>query len=94
MTEAKFRRAEAQLIGESQQRDLAMSMAREVGTGQAAVYHQFELDRTEQAAQAGRMNTSIADAGVKVEFPESRLQETRSQNEEYTHLMLGSISSI
>ena len=51
-----------------------MSLAREVGTGQVAVYQQYEIERNEQSAQAGRMHTIIADAGAKVEYLENMLK--------------------
>ena len=71
-----------------------MSLAREVGTGQVAVYQQYEIERNEQSAQAGRMHTIIADAGAKVEYLENMLQDTRSQILECTRLLSGSITSV
>ena len=54
--EIHIRSAEAALHHESQQRDVAISMAREVATGQSAallqVEHQAEYRVVEQAAQA------------------------------------------
>ena len=64
--EAHFRSAEAALHLESQQRDVATSLAREVATGLSAVILQYEQQierqRMEQAAQAGRANTMYLDA--------------------------------
>ena len=71
-----------------------MSLAREVGTGQVAVYQQYEIERNEQSAQAGRMHTIIADAGAKVEYLENMLQDTRSQILECTGLLSGSITCV
>ena len=56
--------AEVRLADESQLRDLAISLAQEVGTGQAAVYQQYEIGRNEQAAQTCRMNRIIVDVGA------------------------------
>ena len=51
---------------ESQQRDVAISMAREVASGQTVVLHQVEqraeTKMVEQAAQADRTATRYADA--------------------------------
>ena len=64
--EAHFRTAEAALYLESQQRDVAISMAREVATGQSAgllpYEQQIERQRVEQAAQASHANTMYLDA--------------------------------
>ena len=61
--EAHIRIVEAALHLESQQRDVAISMAREVATGPSAVLHQYEqqVERqtVEQAAQADRANTRL-----------------------------------
>ena len=94
LAEDRLRHAEVRLAGVSQQRDLAISLAKEVGTGQAAVYQQSEIERNEQAAQTCRTNTIIADARAQVEYLGMMLQETRSQNVECTQLLSGSISSV
>ena len=66
IAEVHIRSAEAALHLESQQRDIAISMAREVAAGQSAVLlqvaHQAECREVEQVAQASRMTTMYADA--------------------------------
>ena len=73
LAEAHFRNAETTLQTESQQKELAMAMAREVATGQAVVVQQIELqferEKVEQTAQVGRMNyVIIIDADRKPEY--------------------------
>ena len=46
--EAHIRTVEAAIYFESQQRDVAISMAREVATGQSAVLHQYEQQAERQ----------------------------------------------
>ena len=86
--------AEVRLADESQLRDLAISLAKEVGTGQAAVYQQYEIGRNEQAAQTCRMNRTIVDVGAQVERSGTMLRETQSQNVECAQLFSESISSV
>ena len=50
-------------------------MAREVGTGQAEVFQQYERERLEQTAQAGRLSSAIATADRNVETLEVMLRE-------------------
>ena len=68
--EAHIRTAAAALHLESQQRDVAISMAREVATGQSAVLlpfeQQAERQKVEQAAQASRVTTMYADAEQQI----------------------------
>ena len=64
--EAHIRTAEAALYLESQQRDVAISMAREVAIGQSAVLLQFEQQaerqKVDRAALTSRATTMDADA--------------------------------
>ena len=60
IAEAQIRNTETQLPSESQQRDLAMSMAMEVSTRFAEVCRQYERAHLEQTAQARRMTTAMA----------------------------------
>ena len=68
--EVHVRSAEQALHLESQQRDVVISMAREVASGQSAVLHQME-QRTndhivEQAAQADRATVLYANAEQQI----------------------------
>ena len=67
---------ESQLRVESQQRDLAMSLAREVGAGQSQVFRQYERGKVEQTAQAGRLSSAVAQADKKVDIFEFMLHNT------------------
>ena len=71
-----------------------MSLAREVGTGQTAVYRQYEVEVNEQAAQVGRLNNIIGEVGIRVEYLETLLQEARSQSSAHAHLLSGSVPSV
>ena len=51
LAEAHLRTIESRLHVESQQRGLVVSMAREVGAGQAEVFQQYERVKVDQAAQ-------------------------------------------
>ena len=68
--EVHIRSAEEALHLESQQQDVAISMAREVATGQTAVLFQVEQraekQMVEQAAQAGRIATMYTDAEQQI----------------------------
>ena len=70
--EAHITTVDAALRLASQQRDVAISMAREVATGQYAVLHQYEQQverqRVEQTAQSDRANSMFLEAERQV-FP-------------------------
>ena len=51
MAEAHLRNTETQLVSEPQQRDLAMSGAKEVNAGIAEVFQQYERAHVEQTAE-------------------------------------------
>ena len=74
--EAHIRTTESQLHVEAQQRDLAVLMAKEVGTGQVEVFQQYARERLEQTAQAGRLCSAVANADKKVDVLEVMLRET------------------
>ena len=96
--EAHFRSAEAALHLESHQRDVAMSLAREVATGQSAALlpyeQQFERQRVEQAAQAGRANTMYLDAEQPIYALEGMVHSAKANTEEYAQLVSGSVSTV
>jgi hypothetical protein len=82
--EAHFRSAEAALHLESQQRDVAISPAREATTGQSAIIIQYEQQverqRVEQAAQVGRDTTMYMD-GEQVFSLEGMIQDAKAKTE-------------
>ena len=84
LAEAHIRTTESRLRVEAQQRDLAVSMAREVGAGQAEVFQQYERARLERTAQAGCLSSAVANADRKVETLEVMLRETHLRAEEAT----------
>jgi hypothetical protein len=96
LAEAHLRNTEVALQTESQQRELAMTMAREVSSGQAAVLRQFEQqmerNKVERTAQASRVDSVIIDTGRQVGLIESLLRETQLKSEEYAQLILGLVS--
>ena len=96
--ECHIRSAEAALHHESQQRDVAISMAREVATGQSAVLlqveHQAECRVMEQAAQASRMSTMYADAERQIIALENMVRESKAKTEESSQLLSGSVSAV
>ena len=73
-----MRNTEVALQAESQQRELAMSMAREVATGQVAVFqqfdHQVERDTVEHTAEVGRISYVLLDVDRKVGLLEDILR--------------------
>ncbi|MFM7989781.1 MAG: hypothetical protein ACKPKO_61755, partial [Candidatus Fonsibacter sp.] len=70
VAESRLRSEEAALRMESHQHEVAMSMARGVASGQCSVLRQFEFqfeyEKAEQAAQAGRVDTVLRDAGYQI----------------------------
>ena len=96
--EAHIRTVEAALHFESQQRDVAVSMAREVATGQSAVLllyeQQIERQRVEQAAQASHPNTMYFDAERHIFSLEGLAQNANAKTEEYAQLLSGSVSTV
>ena len=54
MAEGHLHDKETYLITESQQRDLATTMAKEVHTGAAEVFQRYACEKIEQTAQASR----------------------------------------
>ena len=85
--EPHIRTSEAALHLESQERDVALSMAREVATGQSAVLLQFEQQaerqKLEQAAQASRVATMYADAEQQIFTLEGMVRDAKANTEEY-----------
>ena len=94
LAEAHLRTTESQVHVESQQRDLVVSMAKEVGTGQAEVFQPYERDNVEQTAQTSRMSSAIVDADNKVPVLEVLLHGSHVRTEEATQLLSGSVSSV
>ena len=96
--EAHIRSAEAALHLESQQRDVAISMAREVATGQSAVIVQVEqraeCQMVEQAAQAGRITTLYTDAEQQIFTLEHMVRDAKAKSEESSQLLSGSVSAV
>jgi hypothetical protein len=96
--EAHVRSAEEALHFESQQRSVAISMAREVASGQTAVLHQMEqLAQTrivEQAAQADRVAIMYANAEQQLFTLEILVTETKAKAEESSQLLSGSVSAV
>ncbi len=84
--EIHIRSAEAALHLESQHRDVAISMAREVATGRSAVLlqveQQAECQVVEQAAQASRMTTMYADAEQQIFTLEHMVRELKAKTDE------------
>ena len=52
------------------------------------------MEVNEQAAQAGRLNIMIGEAGMRAEYLESLRLDARSQSSEYSQLLSGSVTSI
>ena len=96
--EVHIRSAEAALHLESQQRDVAISMAREVATGQFAVIVQVEqraeCQMVEQAAQAGRITTLYTDAEQQISTLEGMVRDAKAKTEEHAQLLSGSVSRV
>ena len=84
LAEAHIRTTESQVHDEAKQRDLATSMAREVGAGQAKAFLQYARERVEQTDQGGRLSSAAALADKKVETLEVVLRETHQRVEEAT----------
>ena len=93
--EVHIRTAEAALHFESQQRDVAISMAREVATGQSVVLLQVEQQAAcqvvEQAAQASRMTTMYADAEQQIFTLEHMARDAKANTEQSSQLLSGSV---
>jgi hypothetical protein len=96
--EVHIRSAEEALHLESQQRDVAISMAREVATGQTAVLHQLEQraenQMVEQAAQAGRITTMYTDAEQHISSLEHMVRDAKAKSEETSQLLPGTVSAV
>ena len=92
MAEAHLPDKETQFISESQQQDLAMSVAREVNTGTAEVFQLYARE-AEQTAQTNRMSNALADAAHKVDNLEGMLRESAMNTEEFTQLLSGAVSA-
>ena len=84
--EVHLRTTEVALHIESQQRDVALSMAREVASGQGAILQQYELqverEKAEQAAQASRTNSMLIGVDRQIASLEAYVQDSKSQTED------------
>jgi chromosome segregation ATPase len=96
--EVHIRTAEAALHVETQQRDVAISMARAVDSGQSAILFQFEQQaerqKVEQAAQASRMTTMYADAERQIFALEHMIRDSKDKREGSSQLLSRSVSAV
>jgi cellobiose phosphorylase len=96
--EAHARSAEEALRFKSQQREVAISMAREVASGQTVVLHQLEQRAenrmVEQAAQAGRITTMYNDAEHQIFSLEHMVRDAKAKSEEISQLLSGSVLAV
>ena len=97
LAEAHPRNTEVALQTESQQRELAMTMARKVPTGQAAVWREFEQQmeraKAEQTAQASLIY-SVFDTDRNCGLLSGLLQEAQFKSTEfaqYIYIVLDNI---
>ena len=95
MAEAHLHDKETELIAESQQRYLAMSLAREVHTGTAEVVQRYERE-VEQTAQTSRMSNALADADHKIDNLEGMLRESvmKDGGLEFAQLLSRPVSAV
>ncbi|MFM7984219.1 MAG: hypothetical protein ACKPKO_33345, partial [Candidatus Fonsibacter sp.] len=98
VAESRLRSEEAALKMDSQQHEVAMSMAREVASGECSILrqfeHQLEHEKAEQAAQAGRVDIVLRDAGYHINSLEELAHDSRMKAEEYSPLPSGSVSVV
>ena len=89
--EAHLRNTEVAVQTESKQRELAMAMAHEIATGQAAVVQQFEQqydgEKVEQTVEVDRMNSVTISVDRAVEHSEIMLRASDLKSEEYAKLL-------
>ncbi len=75
-------------------RDVALSMPREVASGQGAILRQYELqleqEKAEQSAQASRANSVLIGVDRQVVSLEGLVEESTSNTEAYAQLLSGS----